>query len=334
MAERLASLQRELEAGEKGARLLAVFSRKARVRGLFIHGGVGRGKSMLMDVFISTCKLEKKRRVHFHEFMREIHEAMREARRGKGDPVPEVAAGMAKSAELLCLDEFEVRDVADSMILGRLFREMVKRGVVFVITSNLPPEEHYKGGLQRDRYLQFVDYLREAMDVAGLDSGQDYRMKKLPSLERRYFYPLGMEAADFLARAFAMLAAGGKVAPHTIHVHGREIVFEKSCGGIAMASFQELCCKPLGASDYMEIAKEFDTLLVSGIPVMGPEMRNEARRFVMLIDELYERGVALIAAAAAPPEALYPHGTGSFEFKRTVSRLAEMQSEEYVAKRG
>ncbi len=307
-------------------------------RGLYMWGGVGRGKSMLMDLFFDTTAIEEKKRVHFHAFMQEVHRRLhsfREAvKAGKApettDPLVALSRVITDQAWLLCFDEFHVTDIADAMILGRLFEALFDAGVVVIATSNRPPRDLYKDGLQREIFLPFIDMLEERLDVKELEAGVDYRLDRLKSMEV-YLTPADAEADAKLDDDFHSLSIGGHPRPVTLKVQGREIVIPQEAEGVAMAHFTDLCEKPLGPGDFLEIARCFHTLVLKEIPKLGPEKRNEAKRFVTLIDALYEAKVNLICSAEAPPEELYTEGDGAFEFERTVSRLMEMQSEDYLA---
>lgn len=305
----------------------------APCQGLYIFGDVGRGKSMLMDLFFHTATIPGKKRVHFHEFMRDIHAEIhrwrQSAHRKEADPIPKLARSLAAEAWLLCLDELQVTDIADAMILGRLFQALMDDGVVVVVTSNRPPQDLYKDGLQRERFLPFIALIEQRLDVLELDAQHDYRLGRKRGLEI-YHTPLGPAAEAGLDDAFERLTAGAVARPDSVVVHGRTIVVPLAAAGIARFAFTELCGRPLGPSDYLELATQFHTLILSGIPLLGPENKDEARRFVTLIDALYEHKVTLICSAAAPPQDLYPTGIGAFEFQRTVSRLMEMQAEDYV----
>jgi cell division protein ZapE len=305
-------------------------------QGLYIFGGVGTGKSMLMDLFFESAPLEKKRRVHFHAFMQEVHDRLHAwrqdpASKGKGDPLPKIAGAIAEEAWLLCFDEFHVVNIADAMILGRLFETLFAAGVVVVATSNWPPDRLYEGGLQRERFLPFVDLVKERLDVLELDSGVDYRQQRLKDITV-YHAPLGPRAEAALDKAFADLTEGAGPAPDTVYYKGREIPVPLAARGVARFSFADLCERPLGAGDYLAIAGLYHTIVLSDVPVLSSEKRNEARRFMTLIDALYEHRVKLVISAAAPPERLYPSGDGALEFQRTVSRLQEMRSADYIAK--
>jgi cell division protein ZapE len=305
-------------------------------QGLYIYGDVGRGKSMLMDLFFSTAPVAKKRRVHFHAFMQEVHAEIfkfRQAVKGKNgdtDPIKPVAKGIAKQAWLLCFDEFQVTDVADAMILGRLFEKLFKRGVVVVATSNRAPDDLYAGGLNRQLFLPFIAMLKEKLDVLELEGEVDYRLARLEG-RPVYHMPLGPEADARLDDAFRALTDGVEAAPDEIEVLGRKLVIPQAAKGAARASFDDLCMAALGPADYLAIADRYHSLVLSGIPALGPARRNEAKRLVTLIDALYEAKVKLICSAEVAPQEIYPAGDGSFEFHRTASRLMEMQSAEYWA---
>ncbi len=309
------------------------------IRGMYIYGDVGRGKSMLMDLFFSLLTVKQKQRVHFHAFMLDIHARLHKWRKenrdniNATDPIPLIAKDIAKHTTILCFDELQVSDITDAMMLGRLFTELFKNGVIVIATSNRPPKELYKDGLQRERFLPFIALLKEKLHVISLDSDKDYRLQHLKSLKCVYYYPHDEKAHGFMASAFAELTSGAKPVPLSLTIMGHNVTLSKTHGDIAWCSFADLCEKPLGAADYIEIAREFGTLLLEGIPQLSRENRNEAKRFVTLIDELYEHKVKLIATAAAAPAELYIAGDGSFEFARTISRLMEMQSEKYLVAR-
>ena len=306
-------------------------------RGLYIWGGVGRGKSMLMDLFFGSAAVAPKRRVHFHAFMAEVHAAIHAARgAGTADPLMAVAADLARGARLLCFDEMQVKDIADAAILSRLFTALIDAGVTVVTTSNRPPDDLYKNGLNRHLFLPFIALVQQRMDVVALDGPTDYRLQRLAGTQT-WHVPNGPEATAALSAAFFRMTDyppedRAHVPTETLEIPGgRTLHVPKSLKGVAVFSFARLCRQPLGAADYLAIARRFHTIFIVGIPVMGPENRNEAARFVTLIDALYEHKVKLIAAADAEPGALYPAGDGAFEFQRTVSRLMEMQSARYLA---
>jgi len=305
--------------------------------GVYLWGGVGRGKSMLMDLAFETIDIHPKRRVHFHEFMLEAHARLRVARESEeGDPIEPVAEQIAAEAKLLCFDEMQITNPADAMILSRLFTKLVAEGVKVVTTSNRPPRDLYADGLNRDLFLPFIELIERQMLVVEINGPTDYRLDRLTGVEV-WHVPNGPEATAELSRALFQLTDypvedRAKVPSEELDVGGgRTLHVPKSLKGVAVFSFKRLCGEPRGAADYLAIARRYHTVIVVGIPVMGPGMRNEAARFVTLIDALYEHRVKLLAAADAEPEGLYPSGDGNFEFQRTISRLEEMRSAEYLA---
>ena len=337
-AEALEGLYRALAARRAHRRRPFRFRRApaAAPRGIYLHGGVGRGKTMLMDLFHAAAAETAggARRAHFHAFMADVHarlHAWRQAGGGSADPVPPLAAALAREAPLLCFDEFEVRDIADAMILSRLFRGLLDAGAVVVSTSNRAPRALYAGGLQRDRFLPFVALVEERFDVLHLDGPVDWRLR---GLARRpvWFSPLGPAAERALDEAFARLVGGAETAPETLRAQGRDVAVPAANGTVARFSFADLYEKPLGAADYLAIAARYRTVFVAGIPKLAPANRNEARRLAVSIDIFYDRGVKLVVSADAEPEALYPAGTGAFEFRRAASRLAEMRTAAYLAR--
>ncbi len=296
------------------------------VPGLYLYGDVGRGKSMLMDLFFATAPVAPKQRVHFHAFMQNAHAGIHEARAlGVTDPVRPVADAIADGATLLAFDEMQVTDIADAMLVGRLFERLFERGVVVVATSNRAPDELYRDGLNRQLFLPFIAMLKERLEVHELVSPKDHRMGRAPG-SRVWHAPLGPAAAAALDEAWDGFAAGPG-APRVLDVRGRRLVLPLWRAGVARASFADLCGAPLGPGDYLAIADAVETLILSDVPVLGRSRYDEAKRFVTLIDALYEGRVRLIASAEAAPEALYADGEGAFEFARTVSRLAEMAGE-------
>jgi cell division protein ZapE len=301
--------------------------------GLYLCGPVGRGKSMLMDLFFAAAPVAAKRRVHFHAFILDVHARIERQRRARtGAPVAKVAADLAAEARLLCFDEFQVNDIADAMILERLFRALFAAGTVVVATANRPPARLYEHGLQRDRFLPFIALLEQRLDRHELDSGRDYRLARLMGREV-YHWPLDAAAHQALADAFAELTEDAPAAPETLAVMGRELAVPRAARNVAWFDFAELCDRPLAAADYLALAERFAALVVEGIPRLDPTRRNAAQRFHILIDTLYEARTLLIASAEVPPEELYVAGDGAFEFRRTVSRLREMRSEDYLANR-
>ena len=305
--------------------------------GVYLWGGVGRGKSMLMDLAFAHLELHPKRRVHFHEFMLDTHQRLRRARASEeGDPIEPVAEEIAGEARLLCFDEMQVTNPADAMILSRLFTKLLAEGVKVVTTSNRPPRDLYKDGLNRELFLPFIELIERRMLVVPVDGPTDYRLDRLEGVEV-WHVPNGPEATAALSRAFFQLTDypvedRAKVPAEELDVGGgRTLHVPKSLKGVAVFSFRRLCGEPRGAADYLAIARRYHTVIVVGIPVMGRDRRNEAARFVTLIDGLYEHKVKLLAAADAEPAGLYPEGDGSFEFQRTVSRIEEMRSAEYLA---
>lgn len=339
-AKRLARLQAELESVPKrGSVLWRALNRKPEApQGVYMWGGVGRGKSMLMDLFVETLDINRKRRVHFHAFMQEVHALLRDARKGKsGDPIPLVARALAEDIRCLAFDEMVVNNSADAMIMSRLFRALiVDEAVAIVTTSNRPPRDLYKDGLNREHFLPFIDLIHDRLDVLPLNGPVDYRLDRLAGIAS-WHTPLGDEATAQVREVFFRLTDykpedAEHVPSGSLDLGGGRVLHvPKSLKGVGVFSFKRLCGEARGAPDYLAIARAYHTVIIVGIPQMGPEMRNEAARFVTLIDALYEHRVKLFATAAAAPDELYDSGDGAFEFERTVSRLKEMQSADYMA---
>lgn len=345
LAVRLEEIRLALEArklSSKSSSLGWLFSKRQKTatqKGLYVWGSVGRGKSMMMDLFFARTDFTPKRRVHFHDFMADaqerIHLHRQEHLAGKNkedDPIPPVARELAREAMLLCFDEFSVTDIADAMILGRLFQGLFREGAVIVATSNVAPDDLYRDGLNRQRFIPFIDLLKENCDVFELDARTDYRLEKL-SKAPVYLAPLGPRAAKAMDDAWLRMIGGNQEKPETLTIKGRKLKISRAFEGLARLTFAELCQKPLGAQDYLAIARRFHTVFVESVPMMGQEDRNAAKRFINLIDAFYDQKIKLVISAAANPHALYQgkSGTEAFEFQRTASRLIEMQSTEYLA---
>ena len=305
-------------------------------RGVYLWGDVGRGKSMLMDLFFAHVAIDEKRRVHFAEFMLEVHDMMRAWRQADpGDPIPKVARDLASDARLLAFDEMMVTNSPDAMILSRLFTALIAKGTTVVTTSNRAPRDLYKDGLNREHFLPFIALIEERLDVLRLGGPVDYRRDRLGQQDT-WLVPNGAAATAQLSAAFFRLTDyppedRAHVPSEELAVQGRTLHVPKALKGVAVFSFKRLCGEARGAADYLAVARRYHTVVLVGVPVLGPENRNEAARFVSLIDALYEHKVKLLAAADAQPDALYPAGDGRFEFQRTVSRLEEMRSDEYLA---
>lgn len=338
-AARLAALAGELEATPKrGSTLWRALGRKpVPPRGVYLWGGVGRGKSMLMDLFFAGIDIGRKRRVHFAEFMLEVHLRLHhERRKEQGDPIPPVARAVAEDAQLLAFDELMVTNSPDAAILSRLFTQLLAQGVTVVATSNRPPADLYKDGLNREHFLPFIALVEERMDVVALNGPTDYRLDRLGAVET-WLVPNGPAASATLSGDFFRLTDfpvedRARVPAEDIAVQGgRTLHVPKSIKGVAVFSFKRLCGEARGAADYLAIARRYHTVILVGIPRLAPDNRDEAARFVALIDALYEHKVKLLAAADAEPAQLYESGDGAFEFARTVSRLEEMRSDTYLA---
>ncbi len=335
----LQSIQDQLEAvPPRGSTLWRMIGRKPDpVRGLYLWGGVGRGKSMLMDLFYDSVDIRRKRRAHFHAFMLDVDARLRTERaKEAGDPIAPVAATIAEEARLLCFDEMVVKTMADAAIMSRLFTALIELGVTIVTTSNRPPSDLYKDGLNRQLFLPFIDLVSSRLDVLALNGPTDYRRDRLGNA-KTWLTPMGPEATRLLSKSFFQLTDyppedAAHVPTEALDVGaGRTLHVPKALKGVAVFSFKRLCAEARGAADYLAIAMKYHTVFLVGVPVLGPENRNEAARFVTLIDALYEYKVKLLVIAAATPDSLYLSGDGKFEFERTVSRLMEMQSQEYLA---
>jgi cell division protein ZapE len=312
----------------RGNKLKKLISRAQPPRGLYFWGGVGRGKSFLMDAFYASVPYRRKRRVHFHAFMHEMHEALK-AHKHEEDPLMRVADQIARELRLLCFDEFHVSDIADAMILGRLMGALFERGVVIVTTSNYPPDGLYPNGLQRHLFLPTIELLKQNLDVLEVDAGIDYRLRTLEQIDT-FLVPDDDASDERLAQDFLEVAGeDGTVDPIT--VLEREIDVRRSAPGVIWFDFDELCGGPRSQNDYLELAREHHTLLLSHIPRMTREQASEARRFTWLVDVLYDHRVKLIMSAEVPAEEIYTDGAQAEEFKRTVSRLIEMRSRDYLA---
>ena len=342
LEERLASYKPARKQGLLG-RLFADKGKNGKnggpPRGLYVYGEVGRGKTMLMDLFFQHSQVEHKRRAHFHEFMADVHERIygfrRSIGRGEmadGDVIALTAAAIFDQAWLLCFDEFHVTDVADAMILGRLFAKLFELRTVVVATSNVAPEDLYKGGLNRALFLPFIEQISEHMDVHRLDARTDFRLEKLAGV-KMWLTPPDRQADAALDKAWARMTGSAPCKPRDISIKGRTLHVPCSANGVARFPFAELCEKPLAASDYLRLAHDYHTILIDHIPVMDHAQRNAAKRFISLIDTLYDNAVKLMASAAADPMSLYvaTEGNEANEFKRTSSRLIEMSSESYLA---
>lgn len=312
------------------ARLGLVRPQIAPPRGIYLHGGVGRGKTMLMDMFFGSVGLAAKRRTHFYAFMADVHDRIHALPAGKDDPIRQVAASLAKDSALLCFDEFYVTDIADAMILGRLFEALLDLGVVVVATSNRAPDALYEGGLQRERFLPFIALIESSLDIIPLDSGHDYRMARLIG-RQTYFTPANDRAYRALERAFMALTDNASAHAQTLTVLGHKLIVPRAARRVAWFSFAELCGGKIGPADYLELCRSYHTFVIDGVPRLDPSRRDEAKRFNTFIDTLYDAHGRIVISADVPPDQLYTEGDGAFEFQRTVSRLHEMQSPEYIA---
>ncbi len=345
IARRFDKILAGLKAGRAAAKTSALgwlFAKRRKasdpIRGLYIHGSVGRGKTMLMDMFFELAPIRKKRRAHFHEFMADVHnrihahrQKLKNGETKQTDPVRPVADEIISDAELLCFDEFTVTDIADAMILSRLFTALFERGCVLVATSNVAPDDLYRDGLNRGLFLPFIEVLKRHADVVTLDSPTDYRMEKLESMPV-YHMPLTPDTDRAMDEAWQTVASGQTERPAEIRMKGRMLPVPRTARGAARFTFAQLCEAPLGASDYLAIATAYHTIFLDHVPQLGPEKRNAIKRFIILVDALYDHGVRLFVSAAAMPEHLVTErrGVEGFEFDRTVSRLFEMRSKDYL----
>ncbi|MEL7490231.1 MAG: cell division protein ZapE [Pseudomonadota bacterium] len=342
--EKLQALHDALR-GYRGLRRGLFGRRRAAPRGLYLWGGVGRGKTLLMDLFFNNTQTEPKRRVHFHAFMSETHDrlaAWRSAdektrrrhpafdRKNPDDPIPYAARDIAQEAMVLCFDEFQVSDIADAMILGRLFEALFAEGVVIVATSNRHPDALYKDGLNRQLFLPFIDLLKRKIDIYHLEAAEDYRLSRLGRAPV-YYQPLGPGADAAMDAAWSQYICGAQEKAEVLRVKGRDLDAPRTARGAARFSFAALCEAPLGANDYLALVRQYSTLFIDHIPLMSAEKRNEAKRFVTLIDAIYDSRTKLVCSADGEPADLYPAGDGSFEFERTASRLMEMRSDDYLS---
>jgi cell division protein ZapE len=343
VAERLQTLWQRLRGYDpppgagNGHGLLARLLRRGepledRPTGLYIVGDVGRGKSMLMDLFFAAADVRRKQRIHFHRFMQNVHarfHAYKRADRDLGDPIPPLADSIAAESALLCFDEFQVNDIADAMILGRLFEALFDRGVVVVATSNVAPDDLFKGQPGRDAFLPFIALLKQKLEVVTMDDGRDFRRSRLRGV-RTWLVPADMRAERELDRAFADLTGNADAEPETLWVMGRRFVVSLAADGVARCDFDTLCGAALGAGDYLALATRYHTLILERIPRLSSDNYDKARRFIVLIDTLYDQRVKLLASADAMPDKLYQHGENARMFERTVSRLDEMQSLDWL----
>jgi cell division protein ZapE len=335
-AEKLQHLGNALARGsvQRFGRLRGPFPRKRQEppKGLYLFGGVGRGKTLLLDLFFEEVKFGPKHRLHFQEFMAETHEGIELARKNAADPVEMAAGKIAAEAALLCFDELEITDIADAMIVGRLFRHLFERGMVVVATSNSAPRDLYRGGLNRQLFQPFIRMLEERMEILEVEAAKDYRLERLTGGDL-YFVPADESARAAMDACWLRLTGQKRGVPQSLVVKGRNIAVPETALGVARFPFADICEAPLGPLDYQRIAHSFHTLMIDNIPSLGPEKRNAARRLITLIDALYDNGVGLIASAEAEPDALHLDGDGGSAFARTASRLMEMRSETYLAGR-
>ncbi|MEM9433572.1 MAG: cell division protein ZapE [Pseudomonadota bacterium] len=336
-AELIPKFDKLLEALEEKPKSKGLFGRFSAdiepIMGLYIWGGVGRGKSMLMDLFYDHVQEPRKKRIHFHAFMQEVHHALYEARKtDTKDPILPVAKAIIAETRVLCFDEMQITDITDAMIVGRLFEKLLEAGSVVITTSNRPPDDLYKDGLNRDLFVPFIEQIKTHLEIYKLESPTDYRRNRLSSSET-YFCPADAVASEKIAQVWSDLT-GGKAAPHDIVVGTRKVQLTQFHNSMARAKFFDLCGNPLGPADYLALARAVRLLVLEDIPRLSRSNYNAAKRFVTLIDALYEAKVRLICSAADTPERLYVEGEGAFEFERTASRLVEMQSDDWAAQTG
>ena len=312
-----------LEARERRGAVAKILNKNSTPKGIYIHGDVGRGKTMLMDMFFEGLQVKAKKRIHFHALMQDIHQRRQALR--NGDVIAVIAKDLAKQAQVLCLDEMQISDIADATIIGRLFQALITHGTVIVTTSNPPPGELYKDGLNRNLFLPAIELMKTNFEVISLASPTDYRLGRVKSWES-FVTPLGVKADAHIQKIWERLTDVQKGEPLEIPVLGRSLHVPEAAHGCARFTFADLCEAPLGPPDYLALASHFQTVFVEKIPALKTSQRNEAKRFVLLIDTLYDARLHLVASSAQVPERIYPHGDHRFEFARTVSRLQEMQS--------
>ena len=312
------------------------FFKKSYVYGVYIWGSVGTGKTFVMDLFFNNLNISKKCRLHFHVFMSTIHNSLNEYRNNHKDsdlqdPIPKIVQNLSKHWKVLCLDELQINNIADAMIIARIFQAFMDHGVTIIITSNRPPSDLFKDGLHRERFMPFINLINEEFDIFQLDHTNDYRLSKILNLDKLYYYPLGKGADLFISNAIESLTGKVALGSTNLRINDNRTLFIPSYNGsIAIFSFSDLCEKPLGHQDYVALSNRFDTIIIRDIPKLSSNSHNEALRFITLIDCLYERRIKLICTAEVEPHSLYKTGKNDFEFQRTVSRLIEMESDSYI----